>query len=479
MFKSIFLKQVTLYISILLLSFASLFLGISLANYSYFTNKSVVRLEGQAQQIINTLKATQDFNRETFLILNRDALVRELSAFNKYLGVSLIIVDNNFNVRATFGIDNLTNKSIKILNQEKVINGEKVILRGKLNDIFSETVITLAYPLILNDYRGDTVIGALLLSTPIAELHQSISDLAKITLLVCAIGISIGFILIYLFSKKMTIRIKDINNAAKVIAEGDFEKRIEVTNNDEISELCETFNNMAESLSNQERVRNEFISNISHDLRTPITTIRGFLQSILDGTAKEEKRIRYINIVMEETLRLSKMTNDLLDLNRIQMLGIEVIKEEFDINDLIRKIITNFEERIKENQISVVMNLYEKKSIVIADRDKIERVIYNLIDNSIKFIKEAPVLKIETKRKDKKILVKIKDNGMGIKESEKNKVFERFFKEDETRELYKGGSGLGLSIVRAFIEAHGETIILNTKEDEGCEFIFSMDLKNY
>jgi signal transduction histidine kinase len=463
MFKSIFAKQFILYISILFFSFISLFFGLSVAFNAFFTNKTVANLEKQAERIVESLIYSRGFLTPRDIQTFKD----EFYLVNKYLDVSLIFVDTNFNIIASAGIESNLVGVINIPELNPVMEANTVNIKGKLGNIFT------AYPLISN---SEIVIGAILLNSPVKELQQSIFDLAKSTFAISIISASIAFIFIYISSLQLTKPLKLINNAANIIAGGDFEKRLKVSSKDEIGELCESFNYMAESLQNQEVSRIEFISNISHDIRTPLTSMRGFLQAMLDGTVKEEKKNHYLNIVMEETIRLSKMANDLLDLNKIQTLKVKIEKTDFDINELIRKTMFVFEERIIDQAINIIIKFNSEKNIVLADYDKIQRVIYNLVDNAIKFIDVNPTITIETYAEKNKLYVKIKDNGPGLSKDEMNKVFNRFYKCDESRGGYNSGSGLGLSIVKVFVEAHDEKIIIVDKNEKGCEFIFSMTL---
>ncbi|MCL2699906.1 MAG: HAMP domain-containing histidine kinase [Defluviitaleaceae bacterium] len=262
-----------------------------------------------------------------------------------------------------------------------------------------------------------------------------------------------------------------MNEAAKVIAGGDFEKRIEVKTRDEVGQLGESFNNMAESLAQQERLRRDFIANVSHDLRTPLTSMRGFLKAMLDGTAPPEKTRHYLGIVLAETERLSEMANDILALNRLQSEEPVLTRSEFDVNELITGTVSVFETRIAEREITLETKL-ENTEKTNADYEKIQRVVYNLLDNAVKFTPPGGKINIETRAAEKKIFVKIKDTGCGINPEQQKRVFDRFYKTDEARS--ESGSGLGLSIARAFIKAHGEDITLVSTEGEGSEFEFSL-----
>ena len=436
----------------------------------YFMNQTIDDLAFQAEKIGAIYENSYNPYNDRLSAFGMNKLTNEINILHDYINASFIFIDSNFiidmcseDLQKFYGMD------LSLEELEPLEYGQTVVLKGQLNGIFEEEVVTLAYPI----FVGNDFIGAVLLSTPISLIQQSILGLAMIMLLVCIISLLIATLLIYISSLKMTTNLKTINNAAKVIANGDLEKRIVVVGQDEVAQLSESFNNMADNLDFQNKSRIEFISNISHDIRTPLTSIKGFLEAILDGTIPEEKTPHYLNIVMEETMRLTKMANDLLDLNKIQTLEIKVVKAKFDINELIRYTVLVFEKKLKSKHIDIIVVFNEEKNIVNSDQDKIQRVIYNLIENSIKFTPEYGTISITTIDEKGKLFVKIRDNGCGINKDSQKNVFDRFYKEDKSRGINKEGCGLGLSIVKAFIDAHDEEVFLNKEIESGCEFIFS------
>ena len=433
-------------------------------------NQTIDDLAFQAEKIGAIYENSYNPYNDRLSAFGMNKLTNEINILHDYINASFIFIDSNFiidmcseDLQKFYGMD------LSLEELEPLEYGQTVVLKGQLNGIFEEEVVTLAYPI----FVGNDFIGAVLLSTPISLIQQSILGLAMIMLLVCIISLLIATLLIYISSLKMTTNLKTINNAAKVIANGDLEKRIVVVGQDEVAQLSESFNNMADNLDFQNKSRIEFISNISHDIRTPLTSIKGFLEAILDGTIPEEKTPHYLNIVMEETMRLTKMANDLLDLNKIQTLEIKVVKAKFDINELIRYTVLVFEKKLKSKHIDIIVVFNEEKNIVNSDQDKIQRVIYNLIENSIKFTPEYGTISITTIDEKGKLFVKIRDNGCGINKDSQKNVFDRFYKEDKSRGINKEGCGLGLSIVKAFIDAHDEEVFLNKEIESGCEFIFS------
>jgi len=307
-----------------------------------------------------------------------------------------------------------------------------------------------------------------------AELESAIAGMYRTTLVSLSVAVLLGSILIYLSSRAITRPLRQMNEAAGVIAGGVFEKRILVHTKDEVGQLATQFNSMAESLHNQEKIRRAFIANLSHDIRSPLTSMLGFMKAIQDGTVPPERQPYYLGIVLDETERLIKLSNDLLDIHRLQDTELEVHKKTFDINELIRKSIMGFEQRATEKQITVTSRFTHATDMVYADEDKIQRCLYNLLDNAIKFTPDVGAITVETTVIGKKVVVSVTDNGRGMTPMEQKHVFDRFFKSDPSRNEDKLGSGLGLSIVQEFIRAHGEIISVESTPNKGSVFMFTL-----
>jgi signal transduction histidine kinase len=215
---------------------------------------------------------------------------------------------------------------------------------------------------------------------------------------------------------------------------------------------------MAESLEKIEENRRNFIANISHDLRSPMTSIRGFIEGIIDGTIPEEKKEHYLNIVLDESKRLITITNELLELNNMQQGKLEIKKEAFELNEAIRRKLIAYEKGITERKLEVTFSMFEEKSLVLSDQMMIERVLSNLIDNAVKFTPESGCIEIRTSEKGNSIVVEVSNTGVSIKAEELDRIWERFHKGDASRGLHKGGYGLGLAIVKEIISRLDENI---------------------
>ena len=288
------------------------------------------------------------------------------------------------------------------------------------------------------------------------------------------IEIIISAIVIKIVTNQIIIRpIDNINNVAKRLAKGEVEKRVVVNCNNEIGELAESFNMMAESLEKSDTKRREFISNVSHELRSPITSIKGFIGGILDGVIPRDRENYYLKIVYDEVDRLARLVNDLLDMSAMESGKFNLAITEFDINQVISLCILNLEHKIQEKGLNVKATFYNNRAYVLGDRDRIIQVVTNIIENSIKYSNDDGEIKIDVYSKGEKIYVDIFNSGECIEEKELNKIWDRFYKSDKSR-TNKLSTGLGLPIVRSILSQHNEDIWVKNIEGKGVSFIFTL-----
>ena len=231
---------------------------------------------------------------------------------------------------------------------------------------------------------------------------------------------------------------------------------------------------MASEVAKSEDNQKKLVANISHDFRSPLTSIRGYLEAMLDGTIPPELSEKYLTIVLNETERLTKLTNSLLTLNNLNTNGMILERSDFDINAIIKNTAASFEGTCKSKLISIQLVLTGDTMFVNADLGKIQQVLYNLLDNAIKFSHKDSIIKIETTVKKNKIFISVKDNGIGIPKDSMKQIWTRFYKTDLSRGKDKKGTGLGLSITKEIIQSHGEHINVISTEGVGSEFIFTL-----
>lgn len=278
----------------------------------------------------------------------------------------------------------------------------------------------------------------------------------------------------YFITERIVRPLRTMTGAAKSFGRGDFSARVVVYGKDEVAELGIAFNNMAESLGSLEKMRNSFLANVSHDLRTPMTTISGFIDGITSGAIPQEKHEYYLNIIQAEVHRLSRLVSEILDVSRLESGERKFTYTDFDIAEMARIILISFEQKIEEKHLDVSFEADDDYT-VNADKDAIYQVMYNLCHNAIKFACDGGRFSINiTRTQNKKIQISVFDEGQGIADSDIKMVFDRFYKTDESRGLDKNGVGLGLYISKTIIEAHGEHIWAESDDDHSARFVFTL-----
>ena len=315
-------------------------------------------------------------------------------------------------------------------------------------------------------------------AAPLSSIRLLMSTVTKLYLFSAAIPLVIMFFALYAMTYRLTKPLKQMSEAARAMAKGDFSKRIPVTSDDEIGELAVSFNQMTNSLVQLEGMRKSFVANVSHELKTPMTTIGGFIDGILDGTIEPDKQKYYLQIVSDEVKRLSRLVQSMLSMAKLES-GEFVLKPElFDFRELLCTRVVSQEQRIEAAKLNIT-GLDEIQSISVnADKDLIHQVIYNLVDNAVKFTNESGTIDFKAKADGKKLTFTITNTGKGIPESELPYVFERFYKVDKSRSANKNSTGLGLYIVKTIVKAHGGSIAASSRENQFTAFSVVLPLNN-
>ncbi len=353
---------------------------------------------------------------------------------------------------------------------------------GNFYGLFKGDMISVNVPVHLDHLTplGDVIStehkGALILHATVSQINELLRNIYSIVLIPCLVIIVIAFVFLAVVSKRVLTPVKKLSVVANEYSKGNLDVRTEIHSNDEIGQLAESMEYMADELAKLEDYRRDFVSNISHDFRSPLTSIKGYLEAMKDGTIPPEKQERYLDIVLNETHRLTKLTQGLLDLNNLENYGPYLKLKEFDIIEVINATLNTFEIKCIEKGVAIYLNNHAEDTVVMADKTKIQQVIYNLIDNALKFTPKGKKIYVTVtdKEKDDKLHISIKDEGMGMDEETQKKIFIRFYKGDSSRGKDKTGSGIGLAITKEIIKAHHEVITVNSKIDEGTEFVFTL-----
>ena len=320
---------------------------------------------------------------------------------------------------------------------------------------------------------GRSVIGYVILHSPMSEIVAQRDRILRIIYISGLAVFLICLLVLVVFHVSVYLPIRHITRGTKEFAQGNLTYRIpEGNSEDEMTYLARSLNFMAEEQSHLEKYQRDFISNISHDFRSPLTSIRGFLEAILDGTIPAELHEKYIRRVIGETERLTKLTEEMLTLGRES--GGMLNRTRFDINADIKNVCASYENTCEKKDLRFELLFEEPREYVLADEEKINRVLYNLIDNAIKFSYENSTITITTSARQKKVYVSVKDHGEGIPKASLKKIWDRFYKSDTSRGKDKKGNGIGLSIVKEIISAHGENIDVVSTVKVGTTFTFSL-----
>ena len=347
--------------------------------------------------------------------------------------------------------------------------GNRSYTIGDYYGMFSGNVLSVSAP-ITGNYN---TYGYVLIHLPISEINQSQNGILSILYITSAVLFGLSLIILLVFTQTVYLPLRKITVGANENAAGNLDYRIDVKTHDEMGYLSDTLNYMSDELNKMEEYQKNFIANVSHDFRSPLTSIKGYLEAILDGTIPAEMYEKYLSRVISETERLHKLTESMLTLNSLDARGY-LSRTNFDINRVIKDTAASFEGTCESKNVSFDLTFSDDIQMVFADLGKIQQVMYNLIDNAIKFSHHDSTIYIQASGRYEKIFVSVKDTGIGIPKDSLKKIWERFYKTDLSRGKDKKGTGLGLSIVKEIIQAHGENIDVVSTEGVGTEFIFSL-----
>lgn len=466
--NSLFSKMVITYTIIITVSFTILAAFLSFWFQDYYIKTKSEELTTQ----INIMQGVASEYLEGNITY--EELEEKIKYMSSYIGDDIVLVDENGYVYSSTSVkySSLMGKQIYHGDIENINSDSYIQAINNYGVYINENIYIMVEPL-LNSV-GD-VNGAALISTSTTTLNKSLSNVYQIIWFSAVMAVIASCIVIYYFSQKIIVNpLSEMSQVARKIAQGDVDKRVEIHSQDEMEEFADAFNTMADSLQTVEQNRREFISNVSHELRSPMTSIKGFIGGILDDVIPEEKYKYYLKLAYEEIQRLTRLINDLLDLSAVESGTFKLNLEPIDINEVIRISILRNEGRIKDKNLNVQVFLEGSDLIVLADDDKITQVVMNLLDNAIKYGDADGEIKISSSTKGKKAYITIYDKGPKIDETDIRHIWDRFYKVDKSR-TQKVSTGLGLSIVKKIINLQDEEIWVENKE-EGVEFGFTLPI---
>lgn len=390
----------------------------------------------------------------------------QLKAVGTFLQAQIWIMNRDGSII----VDSLDTMSGRVITDfDPTATGNKSYMTGNYFGSFPYEVLSVSAP-ITGNYR---TYGYVVIHLPMKMLEKNRNQILNIVYITFIIVFLLSTVILFVFQYIVYRPLKAITEATQQFANGNLTYRCNVTSDDEMGYLATRLNFMSDELYKSEEYQRAFITNISHDFRSPLTSIKGYLEAMLDDTIPVEKYKIYIARVLDETERLTKLTNGILTLHSLDTKN-KLNRTQFNIENVIKKIAQSFEVQCDRKNLTIDLTFSDEAQLLYADQSKIEQVLYNLLDNAIKFSHPSSTIYISVCQKYNLLSVSVKDTGIGISKKDLHKVFDRFYKSDISRGRDKKGTGLGLSIVKEIIQAHGGNIDVISTEGVGTEFIFSL-----
>ncbi len=469
MFKSVFSK----YFAILAVLLLSAMTALGLVQMIYFKDywiddrrerltENTAQIAAHATRVI--VQAPDDPNA---YILSENSIQPMVELLASVSDMHVVITDTAGHVVIRSSTLTLAEEALPQTALTEIEEGYFAV--GTMNGMFSSVQYTAATPIYSPDGKP---IGYVITASSADDLLSYLSETMKTYFMSAIIVLLVLFIVIYALSYRLVKPLRDMAAATRRFAEGDFSCRVSVKGKDEVAELAAALNNMAVSLSTTDNMSRSFVANVSHELKTPMTTISGFIDGILDGTIPPERQQHYLRIVSDEVKRLSRLVRSMLELSRIDNGTVAIKPVSFDLMQSACDALLSFEKRIEEKNVNITGLSECSRTMVTADYDLIGQVVYNLLDNAVKFVNDGGEIAVNIYREQGRVYCAVRNSGAGLAPEEMPRVFERFYKTDRSRSLDKTGVGLGLFIVKTVINLHHGEIYVRSVQGEYCEFVF-------
>lgn len=465
--KTLYLKFVLAYFIFGIFSFIMVSVFVPSITREQLVREKAEILYAEAMLISDTY-ATGLYTSETDL----ETVKTQLDFLAVYLESDIRIINPSGRLVLDTGRPLNVEEVVMIENFDPAVTNTSYYMVNDFYGSFESEMLSVLAP-ITSSYK---VKGYVAIHCDLNSIQASCNSILNISYITLVILLLLSLIILIFFTEIVYIPLRKITHATEQYAAGNMHYEFQVESDDEIGYLAACLNYMASQIAGAEDDQKKFVANVSHDFRSPLTSIRGYLEAMIDGTIPPETHEKYLKVVLAETERLTKLTNSLLTLNNLNTKGMLLDRTDFNINPVIRATAASFEGTCLKKNIAIELILTGDEMFVHADVEKIQQVLYNLIDNAIKFSHHDSVIKVETSLKKNKLFISVKDTGIGIPKEDLKQIWDRFYKSDLSRGRDKKGTGLGLSIVKEIINCHGEHINVISTEGVGSEFIFSMPL---
>lgn len=468
--KRLYLRLILLFLAFGIIGFILISTVTSHLVLSLMTRRASETLYREANIISKNYAQEYYQNRESL-----EDLRAHLEILDSYMGCQIWIIgrDGSILVNSRSPVEDMSHPET-LPEFDATDFGNRFYQVGSFYGYFPTDQLSVYAPIT----RNYGIVGYVVLHEPLTAINETGYGILNISYITWGILTGIAFLVLFIIALTIIHPIRRIAKVAGAYAGGDFsQKKVKVRQSNEIGYLSASLNYMADEMNTLEEDQRKFISNVSHDFRSPLTSIKGYIEAMLDGTIPPEMQEKYLRTILFETERLTKLTAGILELNKYGAHGRTILDiSTFDIHAIIKHTLQTFEGACIEKRITFEVILTGAELMVSADMAKIQQVLYNLIDNAIKFSHHDSIITIETTLKNEKVFVSVKDRGVGIPKESLGKIWERFYKSDSSRGRDKKGTGLGLSIVKDIISAHNENINVISTEDVGTEFIFTLPL---
>lgn len=473
--KSIFKKYLRITSLIILVSFLCLGFVMTVVISQYWQEEKRDLLSRNAESVADIAESIAFFDGTQYN-LDGNRIQSFMAAFSDYSDSDIFLTDRAGNrlVSSYGGSEDTAQQDISVASayMQPALDGGYSGL-GTLGGIYRKPHYVVGVPISVEGVSGKTnVIGAVFAASDARLLDGYRWEITKMFMFAALATFVISFGVVWVFSYRMVRPLREMARAAREFGGGNFSIRVQAGTDDEIGQLALAFNNMASSLASSENVRRNFIANVSHELKTPMTTIAGFIDGILDGTIPPEKQNYYLKIVSQEVKRLSRLVRTMLDLSRIDNGELKLRPGRFDISNTIVEALLSFEKSIEDKKLEI-QGLENMESLFVdGDPDMIHQVVYNLTENAVKFTNPGGYIRFRVEDLPDRVQVTIRNSGQGIPADEVSLIFDRFYKTDKSRSQDKTGMGLGLYIVKTIIKLHNGEITVSSVENEYCQFQF-------
>lgn len=488
--SNIFFRYFIIFVAIFLVTFTILGTSLIVLVNAYSLQEKTTLLEENSKTLANTISNTfivNDMNSN--YSVEKESICESLSVVSKCIDADIFVCDTGGNVilcKEQIGINPYFTESMVCdehssfrINDSLIQNVyenkhsvSRAIINGRSSYVVGTAIVAPDY------YFGDAQDSSRIIGSVFAVVESGTTHLVmsviRVFFVIAVACLTLGFILIWILTKKMITPLQQMSTAAKCFAVGDFSYRVNIAGNDELSDLGNAFNDMADALDKLESSRRSFVANVSHELKTPMTSIAGFIDGILDGTIPKSKEDYYLKLVSDEVRRLSRLVVAMLNMSKIESGDFEMKPKNYNLSDQIIHILLTFEQKIDKKSIEVKGLDTLEPHYIYADTDLIYQVVYNIFDNAVKFTNENGYIDVSVRDLSDQVEVSIKNSGEGISQNEISKVFERFYKVDKSRSLDSKGAGLGLYIVKMIVEMHGGRIYARSDNTSEAEFVFTL-----